>query len=435
MTAPKSPIKAVTKVSSMIRNLRGATMSAITPAGTVHRNIGRVLATCTSETALGSGFRLVISQAEAVSEIASPVNEQVVATHITANGVWEKAPRRECGEPIAWVVNRHAPVRWRDFIERENSDNTWGPRGALPRPPEVCRATPARAIRIAKTPADRQRVLRDARSATASRPVGASRSMCSARPHWPEFSGKVAVVTGGSAGIGRAIVEAFAGQGAKVVVAGRNLDAAERVAEAVTRDFTVEALAVKTDVSSPAECDALIAAAIQRFGRVDILVNNAAWFALIPLLDASPEDAARMLDTNFRGALFCGRALARWAVENAQTSVIVNISSISGKRPAPGCGLYSASKAALNSLTKSMALEWAPRGIRVVGLAPGHVDTEGVRSDFATGKLDHDRLAGAIPARRLAEPSDIADAVLFLSSEQSRHVHGATLTVDGGEAL
>jgi NAD(P)-dependent dehydrogenase (short-subunit alcohol dehydrogenase family) len=219
------------------------------------------------------------------------------------------------------------------------------------------------------------------------------------------------------------------------VVAGRNLDAAERVAEAVAQDFTVEALAVKTDVSSPAECDALIAAAIQRFGRVDILVNNAAWFALIPLLDASPVDAARMLDVNFRGALFCGRALARWTVENAERSVIVNVSSISGARPAPGCGLYSASKAALNSLTKSMALEWAPRGIRVVGVAPGHVDTVGVRSDFATGKLDYDLLVGAIPARRLAEPSDIADVVLFLSSEQSRHVNGSTLTVDGGEAL
>ena len=102
------------------------------------------------------------------------------------------------------------------------------------------------------------------------------------------------------------------------MVAGRNLDAAERVAEAVTRDFTVEALAVKTDVSSPVECDALIAAAVRRFGRVDVLVNNAAWFALIPLLDASAEDAARMLDTNFRGALFCGLALARWTVENAE---------------------------------------------------------------------------------------------------------------------
>jgi NAD(P)-dependent dehydrogenase (short-subunit alcohol dehydrogenase family) len=252
---------------------------------------------------------------------------------------------------------------------------------------------------------------------------------------WPEFSGKVVVVTGGSAGIGRSVVEAFAGQGAKVVIAGRNLDAAERTAAAVARDFAAESLAVQTDVSSPAECDALIAAAFRRFGRVDVLVNNAAWFALIPLLDVSAEDAARMLDTNFHGPLFCGRALARWTVENAERSVIVNVSSISGARPAPGCGLYSASKAALNSLTKSMALEWGPKGIRVVGVAPGHVDTEGVQSDFATGKLDRDRLAGSIPARRIAEPSDIADVVLFLSSEQARHVHGATLTVDGGEAM
>jgi NAD(P)-dependent dehydrogenase (short-subunit alcohol dehydrogenase family) len=259
--------------------------------------------------------------------------------------------------------------------------------------------------------------------------------MSSVRPHWPEFSGKVVVVTGGSAGIGRSIVEAFAGQGAKVVVAGRNLDAAERVAAAVARDFAAESLGVQTDVSSLAECDALIATAVRRFGRVDVLVNNAAWFALIPMLEVDAEEAARMLDTNFKGPLFCGRALARWTIENAERSVIVNVSSISAARPAPGCGLYSASKAALNSLTKSMALEWAPSGIRVVGVAPGHVDTEGVRSDFATGKLDSDRLAGAIPARRIAEPSDIADAVLFLSSEQARHVHGATLTIDGGEAM
>ena len=254
-------------------------------------------------------------------------------------------------------------------------------------------------------------------------------------PRWPEFAGMVVVVTGGSAGIGRAIVEAFAGCRARVVIAGRNLDAAQRVAEAVARDFSVETLAVRTDVSSPSQCDELIAAAVRRFGCVDILVNDAAWFALIPLLDASAEDAARMLDTNFKGALFCGRALARWTVEHERSGVIVNVSSISGARPAPGCGLYSASKAALDSLTKSMALEWAPKGIRVVGVAPGHVDTEGVRSDFTTGGLDHDGLTGSIPAHRIAEASDIADVVLFLSSEQARHVHGATLTVDGGEAL
>jgi 3-oxoacyl-[acyl-carrier protein] reductase len=252
---------------------------------------------------------------------------------------------------------------------------------------------------------------------------------------WPEFEGKVVVVTGGSSGIGRGIVAAFAENGAKVVLAGRRRDAAERVAEAAALEFGAETHAVQFDASVPAQCDDLIAAAWRRFGGVDILVNNAAFFALIPLLEASAADAARMLDTNLLGPLFCAQSLARRTIESQRSSVIVNVSSISGARPAPGCGLYSASKAALNSLTKSMALEWAPLGVRVNGVAPGHVDTEGVRSDFEAGKLDYDRLTGAIPARRLADVSDVANAVLFLASEQSRHVVGATLTIDGGEAL
>jgi NAD(P)-dependent dehydrogenase (short-subunit alcohol dehydrogenase family) len=252
---------------------------------------------------------------------------------------------------------------------------------------------------------------------------------------WPEFEGKVVVVTGGSAGIGRGIVAAFAENGAKVVAAGRRREAAERVAEAAALEFKAETFAIQFDASVAAQCDELIASAWRRFGGVDVLVNNAAYFALISLLDASPAEAARMLDTNLRGPLFCAQSLARRTIEHRRSSVIVNVSSISGARPAPGCGLYSASKAALDSLTKSMALEWAPQGVRVNGVAPGHVDTEGVRSDFETGKLDYERLTGAIPVRRLADVSDVANAVLFLSSEQSRHVVGATLTLDGGEAL
>ncbi len=172
---------------------------------------------------------------------------------------------------------------------------------------------------------------------------------------WPEFEGKVVVVTGGSAGIGRGIVAAFAENGAKVVVAGRRRGAAEGVAEATALNFGAEAFAIQFDASVAAQCDELIASAWQRFGGVDVLVNNAAFFALIPLLEASPADAARMLDTNLRGPLFCAQSLARRTIENRRSSVIVNVSSISGARPAPGCGLYSASKAALNSLTKSMA--------------------------------------------------------------------------------
>jgi NAD(P)-dependent dehydrogenase (short-subunit alcohol dehydrogenase family) len=250
-----------------------------------------------------------------------------------------------------------------------------------------------------------------------------------------ELDEKVVVVTGGSAGIGRAIALAFAACGAKVVVAGRNFEAASHVVAAIERDMGEQALAVRADVSLAADCSGLIDAAVGRFGSVDILVNNAAYFALVPLLDAGAEDASRFLSTNLCGPLFCSQALARWVIANNRTGVIVNVSSISGARPAFGCGLYSATKAALNSLTKSMAFEWTPKGIRVNGIAPGHVNTDGVLADFASGTLDHDAMMRAIPARRIADVADIANLVLFLSSEQSRHIVGATLTIDGGESL
>jgi NAD(P)-dependent dehydrogenase (short-subunit alcohol dehydrogenase family) len=250
-----------------------------------------------------------------------------------------------------------------------------------------------------------------------------------------EFHDKVVVVTGGSAGIGREVARAFARSGAKVVVAGRNLQAAQRAVQAIESDFAAQALAVQTDVGIPEQCEALIQAAVADFGAVDILVNNAAHFALVPLLDATPNEASRFLGVNLLGPLFCGQAMARWVVAEGRTGAIVNIGSISGARPAPGCGLYSASKAALNSLTQSMALEWTPRGVRVNGVAPGHVNTEGVKADFDAGRLDYQAMIGRIPARRIADVADIAAIVMFLASDHARHVVGATLTADGGESL
>ncbi len=250
-----------------------------------------------------------------------------------------------------------------------------------------------------------------------------------------EFAQKVVIITGGGAGIGRGVARAFAERGAQVVIAGRNFEAAQRAAAEIERDFGAAALAVQRDVGIPQDCAELIDAAAQRFGAVDILVNNAAYFALVPLLDANAEDAARFLGANLCGPLFCGQALAHWALANKRPGVIVNVSSISGARPAYGCGLYSATKAALNSLTKSMAFEWAPQGIRVNGVAPGHVNTDGVKADFEAGRLDEEAMIRAIPARRIADITDIADAILFLASERARHIVGATLTIDGGESL
>jgi 3-oxoacyl-[acyl-carrier protein] reductase len=250
-----------------------------------------------------------------------------------------------------------------------------------------------------------------------------------------EFKGQTVVVTGGGAGIGRAIARAFGRSAANVVVASRNRRAVEESAADIRREAGARALAVQSDVSVPAECAKLIEASVAAFGAVDVLVNNAAFFALVPLIDAKADDAARFFGANVNGPLFCGQALARWAIANKRPAAIVNISSISGTRPAPGCGLYSATKAALDSLTKSMALEWTARGIRVNGVAPGHVLTEGVEADFAAGRLDREAMTRRIPAGRIADAADIADAVLFLAGPRARHIVGATLTIDGGEAL
>src|SRR5208337_517636 len=135
------------------------------------------------------------------------------------------------------------------------------------------------------------------------------------------------------------------------------------------------------------------------------------------------------------GPLLCARAFAKWATERGRGGDIVNISSIAGSRPAPGCGLYSASKAALDSLTRSMALEWAPKGLRVNAIAPGHVATEGVIEDFRAGRLDETAMISSIPARRIADVDDIADAVMFLCGDGARHIMGQVLTVDGGEGF
>ncbi|MGD0720025.1 MAG: SDR family oxidoreductase [Roseiarcus sp.] len=250
-----------------------------------------------------------------------------------------------------------------------------------------------------------------------------------------QFEGKSVVVTGGGAGIGRAIALAFASAGARVALAGRNLEAAEHAAAEIADATGGQTHAVRADVSRPEDCAALIEAGAARFGALDILVANAAHFALLPLLDARPEDVARFLDTNLCGPLFCGQAFARRAIAGGRTGVIVNIGSIAGARPAPGCGLYSASKAALVSLTRTMALEWGPRGVRVNAVAPGHVATPGVEADFAAGRLDRAAMIARIPAGRIAEAADIADAVLFLASARARHVVGAVLTIDGGESM
>jgi NAD(P)-dependent dehydrogenase (short-subunit alcohol dehydrogenase family) len=251
----------------------------------------------------------------------------------------------------------------------------------------------------------------------------------------PEFAGKVAIVTGGATGIGHAIARAFAREGAQVAIAGRTKDTLTRAAAAIETECGQPVLPVRADVAEARDCDRMVAATVGRFGAVDVLINNAALFAVLPLIEADAVDAARFFAVNAIGPLNAARAFARWVIEHGRGGAVVNVSSIAAGRPAPGLALYAASKAALDSLTRSMAVEWAGHGLRVNAVAPGHVATEGVLMDLQTGQLDEKAVLARIPAGRIADGDDIAGAVLFLSGDRARHILGQVLTVDGGEGF
>ena len=250
-----------------------------------------------------------------------------------------------------------------------------------------------------------------------------------------EFAGKVAIVTGGGAGIGFAVARAFARRGASVAIAGRTKDTLTHAAAAIEDAGGREVLTIAADVADPSDCERIVARTVERFGALDVLVNNAAHFALRPLIEADAAETSRAFGVNVAGPLACARAFARWAIARGRKGAIVNVSSIAAARPSPALGLYCASKAALESLTRSMALEWTKAGLRVNAVAPGHVNTEGVLEDFRAGRLDEEAMVARIPDGRIADVDDVAEAVLFLASDRARHIVGQVLAIDGGEGL
>ncbi|MEJ6671085.1 MAG: SDR family NAD(P)-dependent oxidoreductase [Pseudomonadales bacterium] len=230
-----------------------------------------------------------------------------------------------------------------------------------------------------------------------------------------------AIVTGGGQGIGAEIARALAKANYWVGVLDQNVSAAEAL---VSEIGVGEVLAV--DVSDREA----VADAIQAFGVIDLLVNNAGIVRFGPLLDQSAEDIASVIGVNLIGTINCAQ-LAAQTMSTQGGGVIINMSSVNAVHPAPNVGIYAATKAAITSLTQLQALEWGPLGIRVNAVAPGFIDAGMSAPIFLDDKVREKR-SGGVPLRRLGTAEDVVQAILFLASDAASYIHGHELVVDGG---
>jgi meso-butanediol dehydrogenase/(S,S)-butanediol dehydrogenase/diacetyl reductase len=249
---------------------------------------------------------------------------------------------------------------------------------------------------------------------------------------------KVALVTGAGRGIGRAIAVRLAQEGAHVAVADVRDDLARETATAIETEGR-RSLAHTVDVTHKAQVDQMLQQVVRTFGRVDILFNNAGIIKIHDFLDITETDWDAIMNVNAKGVFLCGQAVARQMV-NQGHGKIINTASIAARQGVPDSAVYAASKAAVMSLTRSMALSLATTGVTVNALAPGMVDTDmWALIDAQTAEMRHmprgeprQRRIRRIPLGRPAQPADIANVAVFLASSQADYITGQTINVDGG---
>ncbi|WP_097092241.1 SDR family NAD(P)-dependent oxidoreductase [Novosphingobium sp. Chol11] len=239
------------------------------------------------------------------------------------------------------------------------------------------------------------------------------------------LSDKIAIVTGGSRGMGAATVRQFVREGAKVVIADLLPEG-----EALARELGSSVLFHRTDISSEADWQALLTATESAFGTPDILVNNAAMQRFRSILECEVDDFRKVVDVNLVGA-FLGLKVVGGAMVRQRRGSIINISSVDGMRGANGYAAYSASKWGVRGLTKVAAMEFGPRGVRVNSVHPGGVHTV-MGNPTGAAVEDIDKGFGMVPAQRSGQPDEIAAATLFLASDEASYIMGAELAVDGG---
>ncbi len=242
---------------------------------------------------------------------------------------------------------------------------------------------------------------------------------------------KVAIVTGSSRGIGAAIAKAFARAGARVVLASRKVEGLDAVAKEIGAEGGT-ALVQPCHTGKEEDCDRLIQAAVAKFGKVDVLVNNAATNPHFgPMLTCDWGMWDKTFEVNVKGYFTLTRAVARHLTDRGAPGSIVQIASVAGIMGAPLQGVYGMTKAAVISMTKTLAMELGPARIRVNAIAPGLVDTR-----FASALVNDEAIRGLIVGRtalgRVAQPDEIAGAALFLASDAASYITGSTMVVDGG---
>ena len=243
------------------------------------------------------------------------------------------------------------------------------------------------------------------------------------------LKGKAAIVTGGARGIGLEITKALSREGAKVAICDVNAEGAKAAASSVTEQEGARAIGVAVNVADPASVKQMIEAVLKEFGRIDILVNNAGVGGNTPFLDTTLEEWNRIIGINLTGAFLVAQAVSREMAKSGGGK-IVNIVSLSGQRGGNGRAAYGSAKAGLELLTKVMAVELAPHNINVNNIAPGAIETE--MAQYAHDTETRSAYNYLIPMTRYGTPEEIADAAVFLCSDEARYVHGHTLNVDGG---
>jgi NAD(P)-dependent dehydrogenase (short-subunit alcohol dehydrogenase family) len=244
------------------------------------------------------------------------------------------------------------------------------------------------------------------------------------------LDGKVALVTGGSRGLGRVISEALAGAGASVALTARDLEHANSVAGAVAQATAQKVVGLRADVTRADDVRAMVDAALAAFGRLDILVNNAGINIRGPIEQLNESDWDQVIDTNLKGPWLCCRAVAE-PMKRQKWGRVINVSSMLGEISMPGRTPYCSSKGGLTLMTKTLALEWAADRINVNALCPGPFATE-INTPLLSDPTVKAAVEAKIPLGRWGDPAELGPAAVFLASEAASFITGATLFIDGG---